>query len=180
MAAPEFVPVRPGGSKYYESPPRRPDGWQADRPGEVVDDHPTGPGLGRQGPDQGYALSLVRQFEDEVVLQPGERWSDVAAGGVYVALKRASIFGRAPVRHDLAVAFTLWGFFDESPDPALVELRRDAFDRVDNPHHYLEARRIIDAVPEDSLRCTPTAALERYSSDWRLLLDLEVFEPAEH
>lgn len=179
MAAPDHVPVRPGTSKYYVSPPRRGDSWKAERPGDIPTGLPDGPGLGRQGPDQGYALKIVRQFEDRVHLQAGERWSDASHGCVLVALKRASIFGRAPVKHDLEIAFTLWGYLDESPDADLVELRREAFDRVDNPHHYLEARRIIDAVPEASLRATPAQARERHGADWRLPLDLAAFSSSD-
>lgn len=178
MAAPEFVPVEPGTRKYYQSPPTRPGGWKATRPGELGPEQPTGPGLGRQGPDQGYALRLVRQFEDDVVLQGGEHWEDVSYGCTLVALKRASLFSRAPVRHDLEVAFTTWGFFDDSPDPALVEVRRNAFARVADPHHYLEARAIAAAVSAAALRATPAQALERYSTDWRLQIDLDALEAA--
>ena len=35
----------------------------ADRPGEVVGgESPAGPGMGHQGPDQGYALKLAQRF----------------------------------------------------------------------------------------------------------------------
>ena len=180
MAAPEYVPVEPGRSRYYESPPSRSGGWRADRPGELDAEQPRGPGVGFQGPDQGYALTLVRQFEDEVILQTGERWEDVAKAAVLIGLKRASIFTRAPVRHDLEIAFTLWGYFDDKPDPDLVALRREAFAEVANPHHYLEARRVTAAVGANALRVTPDQALERYSSDWRLQIDTEVFESATH
>ena len=44
-----------------------------------------------------------------------------------LALKRASLFGRAPVVHDLEVAFTIWGFLGAAP-PELVALRRPLFD----------------------------------------------------
>lgn len=180
MAAPEFVPTQPGARKYYESPPQRVGGWRAGRPGELGAEQPSGPGMGRQGPDQGYALGLVRQFEDEVQLQNGERWEDVSAAAVLVGLKRASIFGRAPVRHDLEIALTVWGFFDDAPDPELVAQRREAFDRIDNPHHYLEARRVAAAVPESTLRATPQQVLERYSGDWRLLVDLDALAGSSH
>ena len=56
-------------------------------------------------------------------LAPGEHEKDALAGAVGVALKRASLFGRAPVVHDLTVALTIWGFLGEAPDD-LVELRK--------------------------------------------------------
>ena len=48
-------------------------------------------------------------FEGKLVLTPGEHERDVLAGACAVALKRASLFGRAPVVHDLTVALTASG-----------------------------------------------------------------------
>ena len=184
VAAPNYVPAKHGHSRYYESPPRRGDSWRADRPGDIPGGVPDGRGLGRQGPDQGYALKLVRQFEDKVHLASGERWEDAAAGAVLVALKRASLFGRAPVRHDLEIAFRVWGFLDDLTDDDLVELRKDLFDRVDNPHHYLEGRRIVDATPESTLRADVATVESVHARDWRELIDIaaldDVDEGADH
>ena len=48
---------------------------------------------------------------------PDEHESDAIAGCIGVALKRASLFGRAPVLHDLTAALTVWGFLgDAAPD----------------------------------------------------------------
>ncbi|MGI9624986.1 MAG: hypothetical protein ACR2PK_19320 [Acidimicrobiales bacterium] len=179
MAAPNYVPARPDHVKYYESPPRRDDSWRAERPGDIPAGLPEGPGLGNQGPDQGYALKLVKAFESRVHLAEGERWEDAAAGGVLVALKRASLFGRAPVTQDLEIAFSLFGFLDPSPDPELVSARRQGFDRVDNPHHYLERRRIADSVPAELLKSSPSAVASVYSDDWTALIDLDVLRGPE-
>ena len=174
MAAPNYVPVPTPDEKYYESPPRRNDSWRAERPGDLADGQPRGAGLGSQGPDQGYALKLVRRFEDRAVLRSGERWEDAAAGCVLVALKRASLFGRAPVVHDLEIAFRLFGYLDDPADDQLAELRAEAFDRVDNPHHYPEARRITDSVPEHTLRQTPAQIASAHERDWTTLIDADV------
>ena len=172
MAAPNYVPRSASAEKYYESPPRRKDSWVAQRPAELAEGQPRGAGLGHQGPDQGYALKLVRGFEDKVALRSGERWEDAAAGCVLVALKRASLFGRAPVSHDLEIAFRVFGYLDDPADDELADLRAEAFDRVDNPHHYLEARRITDAVPEATLRQTPAQVASAHDRDWASLLDV--------
>ena len=83
----------------------------ADRPGEVVGgESASGPGMGHQGPDQGYALKLAQSFAGRLVLAAGEREDDALAGCCAVALRRASIFGRAPVMHDLRLALELFGF----------------------------------------------------------------------
>ncbi len=180
VSAPNHVPSKPGRAKYYESPPRRADSWRAERPGDLADGHPDGAGLGNQGPDQGYALKLVGQFQDRVHLADGERWEDAAAGSVLVALKRASLFGRAPVIHDLEIAFRVWGFLDEEAAPELVELRRDAFERVDNhAHHYLEGRRIVDAVYDGVLRQSPAQVGRAHANDWSSLIDTDLFDAAQ-
>jgi hypothetical protein len=179
VSAPNYVPSKPGLDKYYDSPPRRGDSWRAERPGDLRNGHPEGAGLGHQGPDQGYALKLVGRFADRVHLADGERWEDAAAGCVLVALKRASLFGRAPVIHDLDIAFRVWGFLDEGPPAELVEVRRGAFERVDNHvHHYLEGRRIADAVYDGVLRQTPAQVELAHATDWSVLVDVEIFGDA--
>ena len=63
--------------------------------------------MGSQGPDQGFALRLARAFRSRLRLGPGEHVADVVVGCVGVALKRAALFGRAPVADDLeAVSYT--------------------------------------------------------------------------
>lgn len=172
MAAPEFVPSRPTDRpRSYQSPPRRPEPWRAERPGEVVGSgQPRGMGLGSQGPDQGYVYRLVGQFADRLQLAEGESFDDVEAGCCAVALKRASLYGRAPIVHDLTVAFTVWGFLDPDPPADLVGLRRRLFAEVRSPHHYQERRAIADAVPEATLGQTPDAVADGYRSDWRSLI----------
>src|SRR5262245_58452472 len=127
MAAPDYVPVKPTDRpRAYASPPRRPDEWMAKRPGEVVGEEINRDEgrVGAPGPDQGYIWTLTPLVEDRLHLGERERKDDVLAGAVAVALKRASIYGRAPVVHDLRVALTIWGFLDPSPAGELVELRR--------------------------------------------------------
>lgn len=156
MAAPEYVP-RPKDEqlRVYESPPWRPEAWFADRPADLEGSQPHGPRLGYPGPDQGYMLKLARLFEDKLVLTPGEHEDDVIAGSVEIANKRASLMGRAPIIHDLTIAFTLWGFLAEA-DPELVRLRKKYFQAVADPNHYTDRRRIADVVPVAVLRLTPS------------------------
>lgn len=182
MAAPEFVPLPPvrPTKRYYQSPPRRPDAWIADRPGEIVGSpQPEGAQMGYQGPDQGYALKLVELFRDDLVLAEGENVDDVIAGCVAVALRRASMFGRAPTVHDLRIAFTIFGFLDGSADPALVEWRRERFEGLANHHHhYMEWRLLASSVPEETLRMAPDQAAEAYRRDWRRTIGLTGAEAA--
>lgn len=178
MAAPEYVPepaIR--RVRTYASPPRRPDSWRAERPGDTPDGFPRGERLGAPGPDQGYVLVLARRFDQRLRLQEREDKEDVVAGCAAVALKRASLFRRAPVLHDLTIAFTLWGFLRDAPKD-LVELRRKLFAEVANPHYYAERRGIADMVPDDVLRRTPQDIARAHHEDWRRLLDLSGVEGA--
>lgn len=155
--------------RAYESPPRRPDTWRADRPADFADDHrqPVGDLLGSPGPDQGYALRLARVLEPELQLAPGEHAKDALAGIVAVGLKRASSFGRAPVIHDLRVAATIFGFLDASPDPELVALRHRLLEEVSHFHHYMQLRRVVDMVPVEVLRRSLAEVADTYRSGWR-------------
>lgn len=156
MAQPQFVPVDENKTPHYESTPRRPDPWRATRPGEIVGpDQLRGDGVGDQGPDQGYALRLVHQFDDRLHLTSTEQLDDVIEGCLGVALRRASLFGRAPVVHDWSVAFTVFGYLDDSPDPELVEGRQAVFDQVASPHHYAERRHLVDLVHDEVVVMTP-------------------------
>ncbi len=152
MAAPEHVPVdRNRPVRAYESPPRRPDPWLSERPGEVVHGgQPRGDRLGHQGPDQGYALRLARRFEGELQLTSGEHEKDALAGAV-------------------AVALTVWGFLGEAPSE-LVALRKPLFEEVWHPHRYAELGRLADLVPEEVLRMSPAEVGQVQRTDWRRLL----------
>src|SRR2546421_3712367 len=102
-----------------EMPPAKP--WVANRPGDIVVGQPEGGAFGYQGPDQGYALRLADFYRDAVTLAPSEEWDDVMRGCVAVALRRASIFGRAPVRDDIEVALLAWGFLPDGIPAELVD-----------------------------------------------------------
>ena len=122
MAAPRFAPVTPlDDARGYESPDHVPGPWVADRPADIAGRQPAGPRLGYQGPDQGYALTLAARIRPELHVQPGEHVDDALAGCTAVALRRASMYGRAPVIHDLRIACTIWGFLDPSPPAELVD-----------------------------------------------------------
>ncbi len=176
MAAPEYVPVPPTSkARAYGSPDVVPEAWVGDRPGELNGPQPTGRGLGYQGPDQGYAMKLAEdRFKGRLVLTSGEHAEDAVAGCVAIATRRASLYGRAPVIHDLTVVFTMWGFLDTSPPDDLVALRAKAFEGVGNPYHYAEGRAIADAVPEATLRMTVDQVAAASPGRWRELVGATV------
>jgi hypothetical protein len=128
---------------------------------------PSGPALGNPGPDQGYVLTLAGRLRDELVLRPGEHAADAITGASAVALRRASLHGRAPMVEDLRIAFTLFGFLGEAPDE-LVAFRRPRFAELHHHAvHYFEARAIADLVPEATLRMTPAEVAAACAADWK-------------
>ena len=172
MAAPSHVPATAKAPSIYRSPPRRADPWLAERPGEVVGAAPqSGPGMGHQGPDQGYALKLAERFAGQLVLAAAEREDDALAGCCAVALRRASIFGRAPVMQDLRLALELFGFLIDA-DAALVHWRRPRFAGAASHHGYHVKLRLAEFVPAETLRLTPAEAAEASAGDWRAPLGL--------
>lgn len=170
VAAPDFVPIDPTQRvRSYTSPPARGDGWRADRPGDLAGPQPRGAQLGNIGPDQGYAYKLAGLFDDQLKLGAVGH-DDAVAGCVALANKRSSLFGRAPVVHDLTIAFTVFGFFDENPEAELVELRDGLFAEVRSSHHYTERRHLVDLVSDEILALQPAAVADNYARDWRINL----------
>jgi hypothetical protein len=169
VAAPPYVPNTLSQQPRRGLPIPPPDRWVGDRPAELEDHQPVGPELGRPGPDLGFALKLAERFEDRLQLAAGETHHDVVAGCVGVAMARSSIFGRAPVIHDLDLAFRVWGYLGEAP-PELVALRAPLFEAC--AHHYSRQRAIVDQVPEATLRLTHGEVASRFPSRWRDLLGL--------
>lgn len=170
MAAPQYVP------NTLNQQPRRglaipaPERWVSDRPAELAAFQPVGPELGRPGPDLGFALRLARRFEDKLQLPPGEHSHDVIEGSVGVAMARASVFGRAPVIHDLDISFRIWGYLGDAPQE-LIELRKRLFEGA--AQHYSDRRAIVDHVPEATLRLTHGEVAQRFPGQWRSLLGLD-------
>ncbi|MBT5139829.1 MAG: hypothetical protein HOH36_10990 [Acidimicrobiaceae bacterium] len=168
MAAPVRVTVDHNRSKHYASPPCRDGSWTADRPGETIGAaHPCGPALGNQGPDQGYVLKLAKRFRDDLVLRPGEHAADTLEGACAVALRRASLYGRAPIGPDVCLALTVWGYLSDAADE-LVEYRRGLFSELHHTTiHYFGARKLADLVPEETLRMSPGRVAEAHVKDWK-------------
>ena len=172
MAQPEFVPTQSQVAVRVELDLPTPEGWRADRPAELVPGVALteGLGFGSPGPDQGFALSLYGRVRDGVRLAPKEHWSDVVAGCVGVATARASLYGRAPMIHDVRLSLYVFGFLGDAPAD-LVTWRTPLF--AEASHHYQVQRQIAAVVSDEALGLTPeqVGAVVR-DGDWRTLFGL--------
>lgn len=142
-------------------------GWRQDRPAELTSPGvPTGHRFGTPGPDQGYGLTLAQRFVDRLEPAPGEHAEDAVAGCLGVGLRRAALFGRAPVIHDLDLAFTLFGYLGDAPAD-LVAFRVALIQGA--AHSYWVQRDVADKVREETLRMTP-AQVRAKLAEWRSML----------
>jgi hypothetical protein len=113
---------------------------------------------------------LASRLAPNLQIQPGERSEDAVQGCLGIALRRASLYSRAPVVHDLRIAFTIWGFCDPAPPADLLAHRAQLFEGVGNlGHHYTARRHIADLVPESTLRMTPQQVEAAYPTQWKSL-----------
>lgn len=170
MAQPEYVPLDADDRVRPSERLPAPDRWLADRPAEIdgASGAPRGKRLGTTGPDQGYGLKLARSFvaSGKLKMAEGEHAEDAVAGCLGVALRRAAMYGRAPVIFDFELAYALFGFLDDAPSD-LVSFRKPLFQS--SSHHYWDQRGIVDLVPESTLRMQPADVRSRLT-DWRSLL----------
>jgi len=167
VTQPDYVPLQPSDRVRPSGRLSVPGPWRQDRPADLVGRaNPTGARLGRTGPDLGYGLKLAKRFEDRLVLADGESTGDAVAGCFASGSRRAASFGRAPVVHDMAWAYTLWGYLGGAPEE-LVAWRSRLFRGAS--HHYWDQRGIVDAVRAETLWLTPAEVGDRLSS-WRALL----------
>jgi len=143
--------------------------WRADRPGDLSGPQPSGPLLGRPGPNVGYAVLLTNRVADSFALAPHEDLADAVAVVAELAMKRASSFGRAPVTADVDAAARLLGYAGDADDDFCTW--RAAFTHGAD-HDYDLRRRIVDAVPDPELRMPPQvpALLAEYRAALRASL----------
>jgi hypothetical protein len=168
MTQPEHIPVVHSDRVRPVERLPVPPAWTQDRPSDLVDlAPPKGRLLGRPGPDVGYGLLLIKRLDGRLELGEGDSHHDALSGAFAVGSARAALFGRAPVIHDFELAYTLFGFFGGAPDD-LVARRRLLFAGV--AHDYGEQRRLVDAVPETTLRLSPDEVRDRLGS-WESLIN---------
>jgi hypothetical protein len=174
MTQPRFAPVtdRAEVREAYKLPSA--SEWVSHRPADYKP-HPHAahrPNTGIPGPDQGYALLLADRMRDRLRLTDLEHADDVLAGAVAIGLKRAALFGRAPVSHDIELALHLFGYLEGAPEE-LVEARERLFAGL--AHDYWQQRDLADLIPESTLGLRLSEVRDRMAADpnaWRDLTGL--------
>lgn len=164
MTQPKFAPILPNDEVRDLYKLRVPPPWRTHRPADFRPSPGAArlPGRGSAGPDQGYGMLLAERFADRIELLDGEHADDVLHGAGVIALRRAAMFGRAPVAADLELALLLFGYLGR-PTEEMIEARKDVFGGV--AHDYWRERELADLVPESTLRMAPAAVAEHLSSD---------------
>jgi len=171
MTQPSYVPITEADQVRGAYRLRTPLPWRADRVADLrTPGQPRGREMGVPGPDQGYALLLAeRLFRERLELTPGITAEDAMTGAAELSSARAALFGRAPVARDVEMALQLFGFLGDAP-AELVAFRDPLFQAAS--HHYEQRRRIVDAVPETTLRMSAEEVHARLS-DWRTLVSTD-------
>ncbi|MHB8244262.1 MAG: hypothetical protein ACYDGN_02755 [Acidimicrobiales bacterium] len=159
MTQPKFAPIMPEDQvrELYRLP--APLEWRAHRPADFLATPGVTrpPGRGIAGPDQGYAMLLAERFAEQIRLAEGEHSEDVLVGAGAIAMRRASLYGRAPVSADLELGLRLFGYLG-SADAGTIAARKEVFAGVG--HDYWRQRELADLLPEATLRMTPAAITE--------------------
>ncbi len=163
LATEPFVPEH-RDSVYAddELPPSRP--WRADRPGEVSGS-PDVVMFGAIGPDAGYIGRLAAGYMDRIVAGVSNK-ADLVAGAEAIAMRRASVYGRAPIGADLEVGLLVLGAFEGAPgdwsslqSAIAVKVRGMRYPPAKN-----RAVELADSVDRSWLDLDPDGVRERLSS----------------
>jgi len=174
MAVDPYVPTAAEDAPRESARIPPPSGWRAVRPGDIVPGErssPPGRLFGTPGPDSGYALTLAQRFHDRMEIVFPETAHDAMAVAAELAMRRAGLYGRAPVREDLELALTLFGWLGGTT-PELVEWRRLTV--VGAAHDYAGRRKLVESVPEATLRLKPGEDVRAALGNWRQLLGIGV------
>ena len=150
MTQPKFTPVLIEDEVRKATKLGVPRPWTPHRPSEFRPGPlPRGGASGAPGPDQGYALFLAKRLTPRVVLGEGEHMDDAIAAALAIGMRRAAIFGRAPVSADLEFALASLGFL-APVDAATASRRQKLISGLS--HDYFRQRRLADICDDTALR----------------------------
>ncbi len=142
--------------------------WHATRPGEIfageilageIEAGNGAPGRlrGSPGPSGGFALTLAARAKHTWILTDTEHLEDAVAVVAELAMKRASLFGRAPAQPDVDTAAKIMGYHEARPE-AFTQRRAAIVHDCD--HNYERRRSFIDSIDVALLKLAPNASSE--------------------
>ena len=153
MTQPDYVPLDAGSRLRQTDELSVPKAWIPDRPSEhgvLKDSEPKqGKFFGTPGPGSGYALKLTRHGMEILGLDQGGDREDAEVVVSAIVIKRASLFSRAPVIHDVRFTLALLGYVGDDVPVGTSELRRNVIRGA--AHDYFLVRRILESIPASTL-----------------------------
>lgn len=169
VTQPDYVPVAVGSRLRETDELATPQSWITDRPAELSamtgSAVEQGKFLGTPGPDSGYALKLARIAIEKIGAGHTEHTGDMVVVISAVAIKRAALYSRAPVIHDVNFAMRLFGYVGEIPSD-LKSVRHSLI--AGAAHDYFKVRHITETIPVSVLELD---LAEVDSSAWLAKLD---------
>lgn len=123
-----------------------PQAWIGNRPGDdLLQKKDNELLLGNPGPNIGYALKIVNNEFDTLYLVEHENEHDVVALLAEIAMRRASVFGRAPVKADVVLAAHILSY-DVEPTQGEEKWRPQLIHNCSHDEH--RRRQIVNSVPQ--------------------------------
>lgn len=108
-------------------------------------------------------VHLTDTIRGTLKLGAHEHEADALAVVGAVALKRASLFGRAPVIHDVKAAVRILGFDAAPPTGAPGERRRLRLEEAHHPHFYDKVRSVVDEIGPELVH-RPLDAIQKHGA----------------
>lgn len=147
-----------------------PAAWYASRPGDVKPNSTNDGSLaGNTGPGGGFALTLLKKMRADFNLLPHEHFHDVEPLVGEIAMRRASIFTRSPIKSDVEFAMKLFSY--DKPATKGEEKWRVALVH-DCGHNEHRRREIVNSIPPEAIGGNLTDLENHIDSWWK---DLQKF-----
>lgn len=148
-----------------------PQSWRLGRPGDV--DHSAVKDnsalLGHAGPNNGFALSLIKLESPKLNLVEHEHRHDVEVLLSEIAMRRSSNYGRAPMIGDIRFAMHLLGY-DAEPTQGEEKWRPRLVSGCGHDEH--RRRIIVNSIPQEIIDDSHANMHDAISGWWEKLEDL--------
>ena len=156
MSTQDFIyPKRIDSPRHDQNMPEgietpAPKVWKAVRPGDSKNKSKAADNklIGHAGPNSGFAMTLAARQSKEFVLASNEHSHDVEVILAEIAMRRASHFGRAPIRADIDFASHLFGF-DVQPAKGIEDWRPNLVAGLGHEEHLM--RLIVNSIPPEMI-----------------------------